>query len=138
MSGRVGGVWGLKTVALGALVAGTLLIGAGPVLAHDDDGPSWRHHEHDRGDRDGWRQHERRQHEQWRERQAWREREARREHRERARDAWRREQWQERRGWGHSGIVHGAPPAVVYAPPRVVYAPPPPAGFEFSVNVPIR
>ena len=141
MSGRVAGfagLRGLKVIALGALVAGTLLTGAGPAAAHDDDGPSWRHHEHGWGEREQRREELSRQQE-WRERQAWQERQARREHREHARDAWRRDQWRERHGWVASGVVYGAPPAVVYAPPpSVVYAPPARGGFEFSVNVPIR
>ena len=142
MSGRVGGfaaLRGLKVMALGALVAGALVVGVGPAAAHDDDdGPSLRHERQGGwGERDRWREEQRRQ-EEWRERQIQQERQARREYRERAREEWRREHWQERRGWGHSGVVYGAPPAVMYPPPRVVYAPPPRSGFEFSVNIPIR
>ncbi|WP_431860484.1 hypothetical protein [Azospirillum sp.] len=140
MSGRDGGfaaLRGPKVMVLGALVAGALVVGVGPAAAHEDDGPSWRHEQGGWGERDRWREEQRRQ-EEWRERQIQQEREARREQRERDREAWRREKWREHHGWSH-GAAYGAPPAVVYAPaPYGVYAPPARSGFEFSVNIPIR
>ncbi|HYG88489.1 MAG TPA: hypothetical protein VD978_19780 [Azospirillum sp.] len=118
MPGRVAGLRGLKVIALSALVAASLLGGVGPAVAHDDDG-SWRHRER------GWGEHGRDRHDRRddaRREAEWREREYRRRQEWREREAWRHHERRERYGWG--------------APP-VVYAPPAPAGFEFSVNIPI-
>ncbi|CAO3430647.1 hypothetical protein [Azospirillum doebereinerae] len=111
MSGRFGNV--LKALALGALVAGSMLgASVGTAAAHDD----WRR---DRGYDRGWdgRGPE------------WRGERRHHHHRPPPRE------------WREPRVIY-APPPVVYAPPppRVVYAPPPVVyapspGFGFSVNI---
>ncbi|MCG5243920.1 hypothetical protein [Azospirillum doebereinerae] len=114
MSGRFGNA--LKAVALGALVAGSMLgAGVGTAAAHDD----WRGGRgYDRGYDRGWEDRGR----EWR---------GERHHR-----------GPPPRHWREPRVIY-APPPVVYAPPpppRVIYAQPPVVyapspGFGFSVNI---
>ncbi len=110
MSGRFGNA--VKAVALGALVAGSLLgASVGTAAAHD----GWRGDGYDNdwrgpGRGPGWRG------------EGWHHR--------------------HERDWREPRVIYVPPPVVYRPAPRVIYAPPPPPvvyapapGFGFSVNI---